>query len=192
MLTLKKRTGTFTAAGTPAAVNINIGFVPDFFQMIGEVTAAGDIAKVTWLKSMGDTKALQEKISIDSGSTGNKSEEFISSGGISAYTKSSLSPARWKASTAYVVGQVVHPVTLNGYFYKCTTAGTSGGSEPTWGTTVGGTTSDNTAVWTCIAMGDLTNGADVEQFNEYGVSVPSTLQKASTKYHWIAIGEDTQ
>lgn len=32
--------------------------------------------------------------------------------------------------------------------YKCTSAGTSGSSEPTWGTTVAGTTSDSGVTWT--------------------------------------------
>ncbi len=57
-------------------------------------------------------------------------------------------PADWAASTAYVVGDTIKPTTPNDHIYKCTTAGTSGGSEPTWGTTIGGTTSDNTVTWT--------------------------------------------
>jgi len=54
----------------------------------------------------------------------------------------------WKASVAYVENQTVGPVTPNGHIYKCTTAGTSGSSEPTWPTTSGETVEDNTAVWT--------------------------------------------
>ena len=44
----------------------------------------------------------------------------------------------------------------NGFFYLCTTPGTSNSLEPTWGTTIGGTTLDNNGagpgnvVWTCI------------------------------------------
>lgn len=56
----------------------------------------------------------------------------------------------WAATTAYVLDDIVEPSTPNGYAYRCTTAGTSGGSEPTWGTTLGGTTADGTVVWTCI------------------------------------------
>ncbi|MBC2668768.1 hypothetical protein ACFOON_15120 [Novosphingobium piscinae] len=51
-------------------------------------------------------------------------------------------------STAVTVGQTTVPATSNGRMYRCTTAGTTGASEPTWGTTNGGTTSDGTAVWT--------------------------------------------
>jgi hypothetical protein len=33
-------------------------------------------------------------------------------------------------------------------YFHCTTSGTSGGSEPAWNTSVGGTTTDNAATWT--------------------------------------------
>ena len=55
----------------------------------------------------------------------------------------------WQASTTYTSGDVVVPTTRNGYYYECTTAGDSDATEPaTWSTTIGGTTNDNTAVWT--------------------------------------------
>lgn len=54
----------------------------------------------------------------------------------------------WAASTAYASGDYVIPTTPNGRLYKCTTAGTSGASEPTWPTTDGGTVNDGGAVWT--------------------------------------------
>lgn len=55
----------------------------------------------------------------------------------------------WAASTSYSLGDTVLPATPNGHVYKCTTAGTSGSSAPSWGTTAGGTTSDGgTLVWT--------------------------------------------
>ena len=55
----------------------------------------------------------------------------------------------WAATTAYVVGDVVKATSGNETIYfHCTTAGTSGGSEPTWDTTVGNTTVDATVTWT--------------------------------------------
>ena len=40
--------------------------------------------------------------------------------------------ARWQASTAYVVGQIIAPNTRNGHWFKCVQAGTSGTTEPNW------------------------------------------------------------
>jgi hypothetical protein len=54
----------------------------------------------------------------------------------------------WSSGIAYSVGMVVHPVTPNGRSYKCTTAGSSGGTEPTWPTTTNGAVADGGAVWT--------------------------------------------
>jgi hypothetical protein len=58
----------------------------------------------------------------------------------------------WTASTAYLVGDVVKPTTPNGFIYECTTAGTSGGTQPTWATTAGATVNDGTAQWVAIPI----------------------------------------
>lgn len=54
----------------------------------------------------------------------------------------------WKASSAYVLNQTIGATTPNGHSYKCTTAGTSGASEPTWPTSSGGTVTDGSVAWT--------------------------------------------
>lgn len=76
--------------------------------------------------------------------------------------------ATWVATTAYTVGQFTVPTTANGYYYKCTTAGTSASSQPTWPTTLGTTVTDGSVVWTCwgqVLTGGVTtfaNGSGVE------------------------------
>lgn len=60
-------------------------------------------------------------------------------------------PDAWAATTAYSLDDIVVPTDPReslGLQMRCTTAGTSGGSEPTWTTTDGGTTNDGSAVWT--------------------------------------------
>lgn len=54
-----------------------------------------------------------------------------------------------QTTEAYDLNDYVQPVAPNGYYYKATTAGTSGGAAPTWPTTVGATVTDGTVVWTC-------------------------------------------
>src|SRR5262245_12672372 len=57
----------------------------------------------------------------------------------------------WAASTAYTVGQLrkqlAAPAAGSERVFVCRVAGTSGGTEPTWVTTRGATTADNTASW---------------------------------------------
>jgi hypothetical protein len=68
-------------------------------------------------------------------------------------------PALWAASTAYSVGQIVwgDNASAPGKIAICTTAGTSGSSQPTWpaanyaGTPA--TVSDNTVTWTVWTVG---------------------------------------
>lgn len=57
---------------------------------------------------------------------------------------------QWAATTAYSLENLRRPLAArNGYYYEVTTAGTSGGTEPTWPTTVGNTVVDGTVTWTC-------------------------------------------
>ncbi len=106
-----------------------------------------------------------------SGGAGN-SDPDASLGGAISTTRIYHENATYVVATAFVLDDVVAPTTPNGYLYECTTAGTTAGSEPTWGTTPGGTTSDGTAVWTCRGLilnnlfdnvsGDESESGDVE------------------------------
>lgn len=61
----------------------------------------------------------------------------------------------WTAGEVYGVNEVVRPSTYNGYEYKCTTAGQAAGDsalEPAWPTTIAGTVTDGSVVWTCQAI----------------------------------------
>lgn len=55
--------------------------------------------------------------------------------------------AVWLSGRAYVVGDTVTSTTSVGYLYTCAVAGTSGGSEPTWPTTLNDTVADGTVTW---------------------------------------------
>jgi hypothetical protein len=56
----------------------------------------------------------------------------------------------WAASTARAVGNLI--VDANGNIERCTTAGTSGTTAPTWATTLNASTTDGAAVWTLVAL----------------------------------------
>ncbi len=63
----------------------------------------------------------------------------------------------WVATTVYAVGAIVRRATGSGiYWFKATTAGTSGATEPTWPGTLGGTVVDGTVTWTAMRARRLT------------------------------------
>jgi hypothetical protein len=57
----------------------------------------------------------------------------------------------WSASTAVTPGNLV--VDANGNTQRCSTAGTTGSSAPSWGTAIGAITNDGSAAWTLLAIG---------------------------------------
>lgn len=63
-------------------------------------------------------------------------------------TDSIFTSAVWQATTAYSLGQTI--LDTNGNIEIVTHAGSSGGSQPTWGTVVGGTKTDGGVIWTNI------------------------------------------
>lgn len=76
---------------------------------------------------------------------------MISAVNVGFYNLLKLWPETWATGIAYTVGDVIRKTgTYAAYSYKCTTAGTSGGTEPAWGTPVlGAVVSDgSTLKWT--------------------------------------------
>lgn len=56
----------------------------------------------------------------------------------------------WSNAATITEDEVREPITRNGYKYRAQDAGTTGGSEPTWPTTLGLTVADNGITWECI------------------------------------------
>lgn len=90
-------------------------------------------------------------------------------------------------STAYVAGQVVRPATGNTFLYQAITGGTSGGSIPTYPTTYGGTVTDGSVVWECVAASAIVlDAADLSWTTatitaRYGVIYDSTPGTDATR-----------
>ena len=102
---------------------------------------------------------------------------FCSSVGYTAVTA-------WAASTAYSVGDIRRPTAAavgSERVFRCTTAGTSGGTEPTWVNTKAATTNDNTVVWT-----EITGNSTYNSPTNYAAPHMRLRNLAA----WMAAGDD--
>lgn len=76
-------------------------------------------------------------------------------------------------TTAYVLGDTI---LASAVVYQCTTAGTTGGSAPTYSATIGATTTDGTVVWT--SRGAVAMVADTDyQMGNAGIKILSTATR---------------
>ena len=102
-------------------------------------------------------------------------------------------PPTWSATTSYTAntpkdaatGSLVKPTTPNNCYFLCTVAGTSGGSEPAWNTTIGATTTDGTVTWKAIQSYQLTGIAvgtvtSTRQFTTASITHPTDWFKYGT------------
>ena len=94
----------------------------------------------------------------------------------------------WAGSTAYVVGDIIRATGLqaSGLVFQCTTAGTSGSTEPAWPTDIGSTITDGAVVWTAISsvyeeLAALAPSAIIELFE---LTLDSTLHGSTDTYRW--------
>ncbi|MNG15427.1 hypothetical protein D3C84_992560 [compost metagenome] len=65
-------------------------------------------------------------------------------------TVGDLNVDKWQPTKTYAWGDLVKPPTSNGYYYKCSMAGTSGSNEPKWSTAT--PFSDGTTQWSVQKM----------------------------------------
>tara|TARA_R110002012_G_scaffold92472_1_gene224557 strand:- start:7614 stop:8507 length:894 start_codon:yes stop_codon:yes gene_type:complete len=96
----------------------------------------------------------------------------------------------WAASTAFAVGDVRRATTSqnSGLVFECSTAGTSGSSEPSWPTDIGSTLTDNTVVWTAISSiyADLSALAPSAIIELFELHYDNTLHGSTDILRWHA------
>ncbi len=136
----------------PAATDTDLGATPKYYNAVGAHTIgpSGGIAagSVQFAYALATTDYAANPLTIQ------ELGLFAGSGGSTLPVAVGTSNPSWAASTGKSVGNLI--VDSNGNIQRCTTAGTTGSSAPTWATAMGGTTNDNigggTVVWTLVAL----------------------------------------
>ncbi len=102
-------------------------------------------------------------------------------------------------TTAYVVGDTI---LASAVVYQCTTAGTSGGSAPTYSTAVGTTTTDGSVTWTSRGAVTMVDGTDYQVGNSaieilssasrFALGLPITIAYTKNAAYLVQILTDSQ
>jgi hypothetical protein len=71
---------------------------------------------------------------------------LVSMGAIGLLSGMTYNPPSWEEDEVITVGSLIRPRTFMGRMFVCTTAGTTGSTEPTW--PLSGTVADGSVVWT--------------------------------------------
>lgn len=187
----KIKTGHFEADGS--LINLPIGFIPDFFQLhdVGEGTNPD---MVQWFRAQETDEATgsQEGL-LTTGSTGVVTL-LSDDGGIIAFDTGSQAPTvtTWTtavataatARTATAPGTYVKPsvasVTDRSAIFECVTAGTGGGTEPTWPDAVDEQVTDNSVVWERVDK-------SLERQGYQGVVIAAALMTNGQEMYYFAL-----
>lgn len=192
------KTGYFQSDGL--AVNVILGFVPDFLLFYEDFKGATAPYVYMWQKAVADLASTGQYGFVDA-STGDWIACADANNGIIAFDQSgnyvmveSPIPGIGKKATvvqnwavgitpvarsATVIGTILRPTTKNGYVYECTTlTGIIAGAEPTWPTTPGVTVTDaDSNVWTC-------RNEEVCRGGGKGFTIGATIQ-TDAQYCWF-------
>jgi hypothetical protein len=135
--------GFGSGATAPAATDTGLTSSPTYYNTIGTHS----------FPSSGSVQFNYSLLTTDYGAVGMTIQElglFANASALALPAATGTANPAWSAATAFVVSNLV--IDSNGNLQRCTTAGTSGGSAPTWSSILGGSTSDGSAAWTLVAL----------------------------------------
>ena len=135
--------GFGSGAAAPTAGDAGLSATPAYYNAIGTYS----------FPSSGSVQFNYSLQTTDYGATGMTIQElglFANSGAVILPSAVGTAIPLWSGAVAQSVGAMV--IDANGNVQRCTTAGTSGASAPTWATALNATTTDGSAVWTLVAL----------------------------------------
>jgi hypothetical protein len=136
--------GFGSGAGAPTVADTDLSTAPKYYNSVGTHTFpnSGSVQFNYALSATADYGALGMTVQ----------EVGLFANGAASAMPAAVGTANptWVASTAWTTGSLL--IDANGNIQRCTTAGTSGSSVPTWATALGATTADGSVVWTAVAL----------------------------------------
>ncbi len=203
---MKKNGGDFIADGN--AVDIDIGFIPDYFRALSKFEETNQIT-YEWWRSRSETNNQNGQFGLVRPSGGgsvvlaadadNGIQELdeannqvslpaVLGDGVQPadppdpYTVQRSTDATARSTTA--LGTILKPSIGNetGYIYECTVAGT-GSAEPTWPDAIGENVTDNSMVWQRVDV-------SLQRGGYQGVVIAAALSTNDQEWYYEATQAD--
>lgn len=136
--------GFGSGSAAPTVNDVDLGQAPKYYNAVGghSFPSPGSVQFSYALTASVDFAA--------SGITVQEVGLYANSAGLALPAAVGTTNPTWTASTAKVVGALL--VDANGNVQRCTTAGTTGTTPPSWATALNAITTDGSVVWTLVAL----------------------------------------
>jgi len=130
----------------------NINWASDTIKMALFTASPGTISSVTHYSDLANEVPNGSGYTTGGATLGTKTHTVTAANSFGV-SNGNFTSGIWIASTVAAVGNIVRPITTNGYLFLCvavTSDDQTGGSEPTWPSVQGQTVVDNHVTWSCL------------------------------------------
>lgn len=170
---LSKGRGTYgqviATATLPKPTQISV----DLNQLDETVLAMAFMGDVQVLNESAGSVTDEEVVALSVGKYVDLAKRNLAETNLDVRKKDGENAPDWAATTAKTLNSFVVPATPNGHYYRCTVAGTTGSSNPTWPTN-GTTVTDGTVTWVDMGLIEMTLNTDYDVHYRLGMLRPLT------------------
>lgn len=168
---LSKGRGTYGQVIATAMLPKPTTITVDLNQLDKNVLAMAFMGDVSEINEASGSVVDEVVTALSVGKYVSLAKRNLASTGLNVSKRDGVNAVTRASTMAYVVGNFIVPATPNGHYYKCTVAGTTGSSIPTY-TTNGTTVTDGTVTWVDMGLIVMASGTDFDVHYRLGMLSP--------------------
>jgi hypothetical protein len=168
---LSKGRGTYGQVIATAMLPKPTTITVDLNQLDKNVLAMAFMGDVSEINEAAGSVVDEAVTALSVGKYVSLAKRNLASTGFNVSKRDGVDALAREATTAYAVGHYAIPATPNGHYYRCTVAGTTGSTTPTYPTD-GTTVADGTVTWADMGLIVMASGTDFDVHYRLGMLAP--------------------